>query len=200
MCIKNENSSLIAINSQMSEGRQRFSLAHELFHYYYDKETPSIICKKIIDSKDIREQEADRFASFLLIPQTSLAQSIESIKGGEERALTTEEIIKLEQKYRVSRQALLYRLQKDKELLHLKARNLQHNVILSAATLGYDVSLYKPSAVNEQKVTYGYYIKKAEELLEAKKISIGKYEELLIDAFREDIVFGTTQEDGEHID
>ena len=36
VCYKGTNSSLITINSEMSLGRQRFSLAHELYHLYYD--------------------------------------------------------------------------------------------------------------------------------------------------------------------
>ena len=35
-CFKNSNSSIIAINSDMSLGRQRFSLAHELYHLFFD--------------------------------------------------------------------------------------------------------------------------------------------------------------------
>jgi Zn-dependent peptidase ImmA (M78 family) len=200
ICIRNEHSSLIAVNSSMSEGRQRFSLAHELYHYYFDKENRSIICKKIIDSKDPKEQEADRFASFLLMPQTALHETIEAIFKGKERDLTFQEIVRIEQKYKVSRHALLYRLQKDKVLPPSKAKGLQHNVIQSAAVLGYDISLYKPSAVSEQKMTYGYYIKKAEELLTSKKISTGKYEELLIDAFRDDIVYGNTEDEDNEVD
>ena len=38
MCVKIEDGlSLIAINSDMSYGRQRFSMAHEFYHLYYDK-------------------------------------------------------------------------------------------------------------------------------------------------------------------
>jgi len=110
------------------------------------------------------------------------------------------EIVRIEQKFKVSRHALLYRLQKDKVLTLSKTKNLQKNVIQSVAVLGYDISLYKPSAVSEQKMTYGYYIKKAEELLSSKKISTGKYEELLIDAFRDDIVYGNTEAEGDEID
>lgn len=36
-CFKNSNSSIIAINSDMSLGRQRFSLAHELYHLFFVK-------------------------------------------------------------------------------------------------------------------------------------------------------------------
>ena len=38
MCIKGNGASLIAINSGMSLGRQRFSMAHEFYHLHYDTE------------------------------------------------------------------------------------------------------------------------------------------------------------------
>jgi hypothetical protein len=48
-------------------------------------------------------------------------------------------------------------------------------------------------------MTYGRYIKRAEELLERRLISEGKYEELLLEAFRADLVYGL-DERGELID
>ena len=80
VCIKLQKSSLIAINSMMSVGRQRFSLAHELYHYYYDKQMSSSICSTDIGLGDIIEREADIFASFFLIPPRSLYEKIEKIK------------------------------------------------------------------------------------------------------------------------
>lgn len=47
-CFKNSNSSIIAINSDMSLGRQRFSLAHELYHLFFDKDQLSTICSSKI--------------------------------------------------------------------------------------------------------------------------------------------------------
>ena len=37
VCIKSEGANVIAINSLMSYGRQRYSLAHELYHLFYDR-------------------------------------------------------------------------------------------------------------------------------------------------------------------
>ena len=37
MCIKSDDIAVIAINSAMSRGRQRFTLAHELYHYKHGK-------------------------------------------------------------------------------------------------------------------------------------------------------------------
>jgi hypothetical protein len=66
---------------------------------------------------------------------------------------------------------------------------MKSNVIRSALKLGYDASLYLPLPDNKQYMTNGSYIKLAEELKEKDIISDGKYEELLLDAFRPDMVF-----------
>ena len=47
-----------------------------------------------------------------------------------------------------------------------------------------------------QKRTYGHYLKQVEELRNRELVSQGKIDELLIDAFREDIAFGFDEEDG----
>ena len=44
MCVRDSEVRLIAINSTMSYGRQRFSLAHELYHLYFDNENGFDIC------------------------------------------------------------------------------------------------------------------------------------------------------------
>ena len=71
---------------------------------------------------------------------------------------------------------------------------MQSGIISKAARLGYDTSLYYPSSEEKKIHCYGYYINRAENLLEEDLISIGKYEEMLLDAFRDDIVYG---EDGD---
>lgn len=60
--------------------------------------------------------------------------------------------------------------------------------------------MYQPSAENKKRQVLGYYISQAENLLQADVISYGKYEELLLDAFREDLVFGEETEGGIVID
>jgi len=41
----------------------------------------------------------------------------------------------------------------------------------------------------------GYYVKMADDLLAQEKISDGKYNELLLDGFRDDIVFGDEEDE-----
>ena len=58
-CFKNSNSSIIAINSDMSLGRQRFSLAHELYHLFFDEDQSSTICSSKIAGENENEKKAD---------------------------------------------------------------------------------------------------------------------------------------------
>jgi Zn-dependent peptidase ImmA (M78 family) len=199
-CLKNKASVVIAINSGMSMGRQRFSLAHELYHLFFDDGMSSTICQRKIGSGNDTEKFADQFASYLLMPQTALYEKIQELKGKENRELTITDVVKLEQYFGVSRQAMLFRLQEEGELAQTDISGMQKDVILSAARLGYDTSLYKPLAENKNKGTFGYYIKRAENLLQSDAISMGKYEEWLLDAFRDDIVYGDEMDGGELID
>jgi len=59
---KRETSNVIAINSDMSIGRQRFSLAHELYHLYFDDSNVNTVSPIIIGSGDENERRADQFA------------------------------------------------------------------------------------------------------------------------------------------
>ncbi|HBT65451.1 MAG TPA: toxin-antitoxin system, toxin component [Ruminococcaceae bacterium] len=198
-CIKSNLSSIIAINSGMSAGRQRFSLSHELYHLFFDTGMSSSICSSKIGSGNKKEKEADQFASYLLMPPTALYDMIRSCKNSDNRKLTMMEIVKLEQYFGVSRQAMLFRLQSENEITPTEAANMQKDVILSAARFGFDTALYKPLPEDKKRCVYGHYIQQAEKLLQADMISTGKYEELLLDAFRDDIVFGD-EEGGETVD
>lgn len=191
-CYKGEDSKLILINSNMSVGRQKFSLAHELFHIYYDDdEMATRVSLSEIGSGDRKEREADQFASYFLIPQYALKKIISNKMN---KKLSLDEVIKLEQYYGVSHQAMLYRLLDENFISKDERDSMQSGIITKAARLGYDTRLYYPSSEEEKIHCYGYYINRAENLLEEDLISIGKYEELLLDAFRDDIVYG---EDGD---
>lgn len=199
-CIKSNTSTVIAVNSNMSIGRQRFSLAHELYHLYFDEKMISMICPSKIGGGDLTEKFADQFASYLLMPQTALYEKIQEIRGEENQKLTVNDVIKLEQYFRVSRQAMLFRLKEEGVLSQSDTADMQKDIIICASKLGYDTSLYKSTPEIDNKGTYGHYIKQAENLLQLDVISNGKYEEWLLDAFRDDIVYGVEMKGGELID
>jgi Zn-dependent peptidase ImmA (M78 family) len=197
MCIKNDGNSVIAINSSMSVGRQRFSMAHELYHLYYDENKQSTICAMKIGIGNDTERAADQFASYFLMPPVALSELIKKIHGASTDDLKIRDIVKLEQYFGVSRQALLCRLIEDNKLTHQRADQFRQGVIRSAVGLGYDDSLYKPLPANKQYKTYGCYIQQAEELFQRDLVSTGKYEQLLLTAFRSDLVYGDEFEGSE---
>ena len=196
-CYKGEDSKLILINSNMSVGRQRFSLAHELFHTYYDENMEMSLSLSQIGSGDEREKEADQFASYFLLPQYALEKII---KNKNNRRLDLEDIIRLEQYFGLSHQAMLYRLLDEGFISKDEKNSMQTGIISKAARLGYDISLYYPSSEEKKILSFGHYMKLAEGLLEDDLISLGKYEELLLDAFRNDIVYGENFDGGQVLD
>ena len=195
MCIKGRHSKLIAINSEMSLGRQRFSLAHEFYHLFYDPELSISVSSKAFDEVDEREMEADKFASHFLLPSTALYEQI-----GMCDKVQQEQVVRLEQTFGLSRQAMLYRLREEGKISEDLFDNMQSNVRYSAACLGYDTKLYKPTPKEQNTKTIGQYIRMANELYEKDLIPTGKYEEYLLEAFREDLVFGTDDEGDENVD
>lgn len=197
MCIKNDGNPVIAVNSSMSVGRQRFSMAHELFHLYFDENEHSTVCSMKIGCGNEVEKVADQFASYFLMPPVALSEAIKKVQGSSTDSLGIKEIVKLEQYFGVSRQAMLCRLIEDSKLTPQQADQFRQGVIRSAVNLGYDDTLYKPLPENKQYKTYGYYIQQAEELLEKDLVSTGKYEQLLLTAFRPDLVYGDEFEEGE---
>ena len=200
ICIKDNEIKLIAINSSMSYGRQRFSLAHELYHLYYDTEAGFNVCAKKLDTNSTSEKCADQFASYFLAPYKSFREAVRKITGGQ--PITMSHMISLEQYYGMSHLALFWRLVSEKYLAPEQLDDFSYGVKAAARSLGYDDKLYNPTSVENQKRTYGYYLKQVEELRQKGLVSSGKTDELLLDAFRDDIVFGLEEDDlgGEAID
>ena len=198
MCIKDGKNTVIAVNSTMTLGRQRFSLAHELYHLFYDEEYMTVVCAKRIGAGTEKERKADQFASYFLMPPDALSGMLHDLKEKGEGQISVKDVVRIEQYFQVSRQAILYRLIDDKVLLPAQAEHMRQNVIRSAIDLGYNDMLYKPMPENKQYGTYGYYIQQAEMLMERQMISVGKYEELLLEAYRADLVYG--EEGGDALD
>ena len=202
MCIKGqEDNNLIAINSSMTLGRQRFSLAHEFYHLFYDDNMISVCAKKIDSGKDI-ERSADMFASYFLIPDAALQERAEQLIGKHpDKELTLDDVIRVEQYFGVSHQAVVYRLMHTPYLSENRGNTfLCESVRNRAEALGYSSDLYRPSPEEKKYMTYGNYISQAEQIIEKGLVSEGKYEELLMAAFRSDLVYGDDTEGGDVID
>lgn len=201
VCYKGASSRVIVVNSRMSLGRQRFSLAHELYHLYFDEAKESQVSRMAIGSGDANEKYADQFASYLLMPPAALSESLEAIRTkNREDLLGVEDVIRLEQYYGLSHKAMLYRFVIDGILTAQEAEVMETGVMGIAARLGYDTSLYRPAPEEKERMVLGRYLALSEKLLEEECISHGKYEELLLDAFRDDLVFGDLGEEGIPLD
>src|SRR5690554_8034789 len=62
ICIKDKCNRIIGLNSSMTYGRQRFTVAHELCHLYFHEDLMHIVCSKNLErDKDPLEKEADMF-------------------------------------------------------------------------------------------------------------------------------------------
>ena len=194
MCTKEGTDIIIGINSKMSYGRQRFTLAHELYHVLYEPHVTRTVCDMTMGTeKTESEREADQFAGYLLMPYDALYEYATKVSDW-----TLNTIIDAEQFFQVSHQAMLYRLVSD-NLLDSKTMNQYKDIKVStvAARLGYGNELYLPAKDNKQYFTTGAYIRKVETLFDNELISNGKREELLMDAYRADIVYDFDEEAAE---
>lgn len=202
MCIKGTatNVRVIAVNSAMTLGRQRYSLAHELYHLFYDEQMSSVCAKKIAGATGV-EREADSFASYFLMPPASLQIKVDTLKScNEDNRLTVRDVVRLVQYFGVSHQAMLIRLKEDGHLSVTEYENMQDGVKRIAERMGFPTTLYMPTPEDRQYATYGNYLEQVEKAFEENLISSGKYDELLLDAFRADLVFGSEDEGGELLD
>ncbi|MDN3595337.1 ImmA/IrrE family metallo-endopeptidase [Zunongwangia endophytica] len=176
MAIKSD-SLFILINTSQNIGRQNFTICHELYHLFiqedFNIETTYQVGK--FNRKDINEFKADCFASFLLMPE----QGVFSLIPNEEiiySNVTLDTIVNLEQYFKVSRIAMLYRLLGLGLINNKQLSEFSTGVIISAIKRGYSEELYKPNFKNELISDYGDL---ANKLLESEKISEGDYYSLM---------------------
>lgn len=191
MCTREEKDIIICINSATSYGRQRFTLAHELYHVLYEENMQRVICDMSVGGdKTESEKEADGFASYLLMPYDALFEFEQ-----DRSKWNLEKIIDAEQFFQISHQAMLHRLVYD-HLLSSAEVELYKTIKVSAeaAKMGYGKDLYFPTDKRKQYFTTGEYIRKVEKLAEQGLISDGKKDELLLEAYRADIVYNYEEE------
>ena len=192
MCTKENEDIVICINSTTSYGRQRFTLAHELYHVLYEKHMQRVICDMSMNGdKSESEREADQFASYLLMPYDALLEY-----ENDKLNWNLEKVIDAEQFFQVSHQAMLCRLVCDNLLSNDMADEYKAITVSTvAARLGYGKELYVPTEKSKQYFTTGEYIRKVEKMTEKDLISEGKREELLLEAYRADIVYNLDEEE-----
>lgn len=169
------NMSFMLINSNNPKGRQHFSIAHELYHIFNDKNPKPHFCG-LSSEKNVTEQDANAFAAAFLMPKSGVLTFISSSEL-KSKCVDLATVIKLEQYFSVSRSALLVRL-KSCDFISQKCYNelVEVKPIESALLYGYDTDLYK---CGNEGLFIGDFGEKARRLFEEEKISEGHYNELL---------------------
>lgn len=162
------------VSSNTTIGRQHFTIGHELYHLFFDENPQPHMCGT--DGKAPTEQSADMFASNLLLPRVGLLAMLpEDFPASKKLDLAM--VVKMEQKFQVSRQALLFRL---KRLGIIDESQLQSLLLLptrdAAQRRGYDVALYEKG---NEGLVIGDYGSLATDLFETGRISEGHYNELI---------------------
>jgi Zn-dependent peptidase ImmA (M78 family) len=168
----------ILINSNQSLGKQHFTICHELYHLFIQKDFTSQVCSTGLYKKDdINEYNADVFASYLLLPTEGL---LENIPNDEitKRKISLKTILFIENFYSCSRRALLYRLKILKLINGEEYDIFTKNIIKGALENGYGTELYEKG---NQKVVIGDYGTLARSFFDKEKISETHYYSLLTD-------------------
>lgn len=178
MSMISENNSFLLINSNHPIGRQNFTICHELYHVFVQKEPKLHSCIiEGFDKKDKEEYAANMFASFFLMPSEGIIGLIPEHELKKNK-VSLPTILRIEQFYQCSRSATLYRLQ-SLGLIDIKLyEDFQVNIAKDALKYGYDTSLYKPG---RHDVVIGNYGPLAKELFDTGKISESHYVSLLKD-------------------
>ena len=172
-CKSSSGKMFMLVNSNTTLGRQNFTIAHELYHLYFDENPTPHMCG---GGTVTEEKNADMFASALLLPREGV-YSMLSTTEILQHDVNLATVLRIEQMFQVSRSMLLIRL-KDigviSESVRLKLLNLP--ITESAIKYGYDKSLYEKG---NNGVIIGDFGEKARILFEKGKISEGHYMELL---------------------
>lgn len=186
-CSKTEKDKIVCLNSKHSKGRQNFTLAHELYHLLFEDDKDSFICN--VNSNDLSEKNADDFASSLLIPNIAL---YEFINRNDIDNWGLKDVIKCEQYFQISHISMLCKLRREKLISYDEFLSFKPNVKRIAWNWGYDLSLYGPT---REYYSLGKIIPLSNLAYENEKISGGKYDEILLNIFRSDMVYNTLEED-----
>lgn len=173
-----ETERFMLINSNTSLGKQHFTICHELYHLYIQKDFTSQICTTGLFNKiDKNEYLADVFASYLLLPTDALLQYVPNEELSKNN-ISIRTILFIEHFFSCSRSALLYRLKKLKLIDADFYTSFNKNIIREALENGYSIDLYKPGNKN---VVIGDYGGIARTLFEKQIISQSHYYSLLMD-------------------
>lgn len=160
------------INSEHSIGKQNFSICHELYHLFVQKEFDYMFCNTgVFDKKQAEEYNADIFASMFLIPEEGVKFMVPDNEIGKDK-ISLGTILRIEQYYSCSRAALLFRLKELGFISSLGYEKYRYNIKTGAIQYGHPICLYEPGNSN---LVLGDYGEKARTLFEKEIISEAQY-------------------------
>lgn len=110
MLIRREDQqTLMGVNSNEPKTRMRFTIAHEIGHFIFDKKNVSIDYRDTtkVQEKSPEEKRADYFASCLLMPKKELKLDFDQVPTN---SFDKEKLVEFAKKYQVSQDAMKYRL------------------------------------------------------------------------------------------
>ena len=107
---RKDSNAFMAISSSESNVRQRFTIAHELGHFFLHPQKDTFVEfrdneKNIV--RGVKEAQANKFAAALLMPRKFIEKDVQSFK---ETGITKSATEFLAKKYHVSEEAMTYRL------------------------------------------------------------------------------------------
>lgn len=173
--LNNNENYIIVINSNKTLGHQVYSAAHELGHYFFDKNLSGGICN-VNNLKNEVEIMADKFAEHFLMPDELVVKELDK-RLNEKNNIDVFDIIYLQHFFSVSWNAILVKLEK---LGYIKDKNYYMNIGIRSLTkaLGYDENLVN---ITEEKYISKKYLEMALKCYNSYEISERKLDEYLND-------------------
>lgn len=183
-CYNGDDFQAIVINSNMTKGRQNFTMAHELYHLYVEKSVTLGNYGDFNNKNDQTEKNADLFASLFLISPLALYKYIknEQIKLDQ---FNPRDLIRMSQYFGVSCKAMFYRLTSERLVAQdsIDFKDLQIKQL--AAQEGFLPDLYESNSLATKELVVGKYFRDLNYLREQDLITDSRYRNSLAIAFKE---------------
>ncbi len=109
MLIRKDGGALIGVSSSESPTRQRFTIAHELGHFFLHPRKAAFVDFRDNVQNAIRtprEREANWFAAALLMPRRMLTRDCRALS----KRMSRDDVGRLARRYQVSEEAMQFRL------------------------------------------------------------------------------------------
>jgi Zn-dependent peptidase ImmA (M78 family) len=171
------------VNSEHPVGKQHFTVCHELYHLYYQKDFKAAVSNAGSFNKkgNPEEYNADIFASYLLLPEDGIWEIIPEAERSKNK-IEIGTILSIEQYYGSSHTASLFRLL-NMGLIDIKLKDeYSLGIMALARKFGYGTSLYEKDNENDVIGDYGKLAYKAwEEGIVSESAYFGLLKDLGVD-------------------